>query len=153
MAPRPSRIAAGILALLAVVTLARCAHHRPCPEITDTLKAVTINQNSQASPADTYLSFSTADSVAWVPYAPTHSLTITFSRLKFPAAANGEPPFTGGTNGQDQVLQSGSGTLYSPTLNVKLKALFDKDPNLQLIYPYDQQIGNVAQDGRIIIMK
>jgi hypothetical protein len=153
MAARPSRIAAGTLALLAVVALARCAHHRPCPEITDTLKAVTINQNSQASPADSYLSIATNDTVAWVPYSSSHALTITFSRLKFPAAANGEPPFTGGTNGQDQIFQSTSGTLYSPTINPKLKPLFDKDPNLQLIYPYDQQIGDVAKDGRIIIMK
>ncbi|HEY1250705.1 MAG TPA: hypothetical protein VGH97_05915 [Thermoanaerobaculia bacterium] len=152
MVPRPSRIAAGSLTLLAVVALARCAS-RPCPVITDTLKAVTINKNSQASPADTYLYYSTGDTVAWVPYASTHALTITFSKLKFPGGANNEPPFAGGTNGQDQVFQSGSGTLYSPAINPALKALFDKDPSLQLIYPYDQQIGGVSQDGRIIIMK
>ena len=121
---------------------------------TPTLYPVTINRNSQASPLDTRLSIANGDTVVWVAYAANHPLKITFNHALYPAIANGEPPFEGGTSGADQGYSNAGGTIYSPAVNPKLKDVFQNNPGVTVLYYiYDQAVDGVAKDGRIIIMK
>lgn len=153
MVPRASRIATAALALLVLLGLERCTCN--CSLVTDSLKAVTVDSNSVASPDETKLYILSNDTVAWVPFATGHTLTIRFAHDLYPVAAKGLPPFANGTNNQDQTFTAYSATIYSPAINPDLLTLIFNGPNppTQLIYKYDQTVDGHTKDGRIIIMK
>ena len=151
----PRRVAAAVTLAAALVS-ERCAPRTAGPGTpgTPTLYPVTISSLNQANPADTTLRIANGDTVVWVAYAANHSLKISFNHRLYPAIANGEPPFEGGTNGADQSFSNAGGTVYSPAVNPKLRDVFKNNPGVTVLYyPFDQAVSGVAKDGRIIIMK
>ena len=151
-----ARLLAAAVTLAAALGAERCGPKTAGPGTsgTPTLYAVTVNKYSQAYPTETTLGIGNGDTVVWIAYAANHPLKIKFNHALYPAIANGEPPFAGGTNGADQWFSSTAGTIYSPAVNPKLADVFRKNPGVTVLYYiYDQAVDGAAKDGRIIIMK
>jgi len=156
MRRKATRLLAAAVTLAAALGAESCRPKTAGPGTsgTPTLYAVTINKSSQAYPIDTTLGIANGDTVVWVAYAANHPLKITFDHALYPAIANGEPPFAGGTNGANQGFSSAAGTIYSPAINPKLSDVFRNNPGVTVLYYiYDQVVDGVPKDGRIIIMK
>ncbi len=77
-------------------------------------------------------------------------LTVTFKR-PFPPEAGDEPPFIGGTVGQNQEMTCKDGVCFSYSINPRLKRFFDEHPDRTLRYEYEQTLGERGADGGIII--
>jgi hypothetical protein len=102
------------------------------------------------SEKDAAISMAKGHKVFWIVKGPDKPLGITFRAIDFPKEAKGEPPFEGGTNGQDQVIPCTGSVCKAPPVNPKLAL---PDCPQSLYFKYYQTLGTETEDAGIIIEK
>jgi hypothetical protein len=136
-------IGTGALTLIAGI-LTRCA-----------VQSVAISGSPPlANPDRKFIHAETNDVVKW--NAPNgEALGILFKAVDFDSHSTSgalkEPPFAGGTPGQDQAMNCARNTCTSPNINPVLVKYLREHPADQFEYKYWQSLNGVAADGRIII--
>jgi hypothetical protein len=128
--------------------------HRKTTHVINVIPGNPVTNGPTVSPDPEPIYYHSGDVVNWRS-APGSRVAISFKADNFDPNSSSntqkEPPFIGGSPGNDQDINCLGNSCTSLNINLKLEYYLKNNPGKELTYKYWQTLDNQKRDGKIII--